>query len=115
MVMSVAGPARTVSAKATEACILVALDLGVVFRRAGCLHCSECRWACPWDVDLVLLVQGSRGVHPSRVGLGLLPCSERVMLRRRVPELGVLHVYSAWPVVSTAGVSLVRPVVYCAC
>jgi hypothetical protein len=63
-VVSVAGPARAMSAKATKACnshVSESHLTWVVFCRVGCLHCNECPWAGPWDVDLALLVQGPWG------------------------------------------------------
>ncbi len=90
-----------------------------VARRAGCLHCGP---------SVVRVAGQARGVWSWPCGcraagacirvaqfLGCCPASGHAVPQGRVPELGVLRAYSAWPVVSTAGVLLVLPVVYCAC
>ncbi len=71
---------------------------------------TECRWADLGDVDCGVADAGAVGAC-IRVAWALGCCSAS----GREPELSVLQACSAWPVVSTAGVSLGRPVVYCAC
>ncbi len=70
----------------------------------------ERRWADPVDVGCGAADSGvAKACIRVAWALGCFSASGRA------PELGVMQACSAWPVVSTAGVSLGRSVVHCAC